>query len=137
MKSTTWAQLWAATGVTVGPGIKIFRASVEFTKTLHFTKKRKMPSTLRVGSEVSSICSKTARMVGPAPGKKRKTRERVYGVIMRSLDSGKWEVQWAGGQYEVQWAGGQYEALAPGSLKNEGEPTPETEDMVRTYLRSR
>ena len=128
MKSTTWAQLWAATGVTVGPGIKIFRASVEFTKILHFTKKRKMPSTLRVGSEVSSICSKTARMVGPAPGKKRKTRERVYGVIMRSLDSGKWEVQWAGGQYE---------ALAPGSLKNEGEPTPETEDMVRTYLRSR
>ena len=128
MKSATWAQLWAATGVTVGPGTKIIRASVEFTKILHSIKKRKMPSTLRVGSEVSSICSKTARMVGPAPGKKRKTRERVYGVIMRSLDSGKWEVQWAGGEIE---------ALAPGSLKNEGAPTPETENMVRVYARSR
>ena len=91
-------------------------------------KKRKMPSSLRVGSEVSSICSKTARMIGPPPGKKRKTRERVYGVIMRSLESGKWEVQWAGGGYE---------ALAPGSLKNEGGPTTETEDIVKKYLRSR
>ena len=47
---------------------------------------------------------------------------------MRSLESGKWEVQWAGGGYE---------ALAPGSLKNEGGPTTETEDIVKKYLRSR
>ena len=50
-------------------------------------------------------------MIGPASGRKRKTRERVYGVIMRSLESSKWEVQWAGGQYE---------ALTPGSLRNGG-----------------
>ena len=124
----TWAQLWAATGVTVGPGTKVLEFTTVHKKAALRIKTWKMPSTLRVGSEVSSICSKTARMVGPAPGKKRKTRERVYGVIMRSLESGKWEVQWAGGQYE---------ALAPGSLKKEGEPTPETEDIVKRYLKSR
>ena len=87
-----------------------------------------MVATLRIGSEVSSICSKTAKMIAPPPGKKRRVRERVYGVIMRSLDSGKWEVQWAGGDIE---------AVSPGSLKNEGEPTPETEEMVMLYKRSR
>ena len=84
-----------------------------------------MPSSLRRGSEVSSISSKTARLVAPPANKKRRVRERVYGVIMDSTVDGKWEVQWAGGDVE---------AISPGSLKNEGEPSPETEDMVKIYI---
>ena len=49
----------------------------------------------------------------------------MYGVIMDSTVDGKWEVQWAGGDVE---------AMSPGSLKNEGEPSPETEDMVKIYI---
>ena len=54
--------------------------------------------------------------------------KRVYGVIMRSLPSGHWEVQWAGGDVE---------AMAPKKLKKEGDPTSETMDMVSVYNRQR
>jgi hypothetical protein len=37
------------------------------------------------------------------------------------------------GKWEVQWAGGDVEAMSPGSLKNEGGPCAETEDMVKIY----
>lgn len=82
-----------------------------------------MPSLLRVGSEVSSKKSKTGRLMEPPPGKKRKVRERVYGVIMSSVE----------GMWEVQWAGGEVEMMPPASLKNEGEPTEETRNLVRLY----
>ena len=83
-----------------------------------------MPALLRVGSEVSSATSKTARLISPPPGKKRRVRERVYGVIMRSMPSGAWEVQWAGQEVE---------SIHPSKLKHEGEPTDETMIMVRVY----
>ena len=67
-------------------------------------------------------------MLDPPPGRKRRVRERKFGVIMRSLADGKWEIQWDGGEIE---------ALATGSLKNEGAPDAETENMVRVYTRSR
>ena len=87
-----------------------------------------MPALLRIGSEVSSCCSITSELVDPPPGGKRRVRKRVYGVIMRSLPSGHWEVQWAGGDVE---------AMAPKKLKKEGDPTSETMDMVSVYNRQR
>ena len=87
-----------------------------------------MPATLRVGSEVSSVCSQRARLMDAAPGKTRRVRERLYGVIMRSLPSGMWEVHWAGGEIEE---------LFPKNLRNEGEPTSETMDLVRFHQRER
>ena len=83
-----------------------------------------MPFSLRRGSEVSSISSKTAKLIAPPANKRRRVRERVYGVIMSSTVDGKWEVQWAGGEVK---------AMSPRILKNEGEPCPETEDMVKIY----
>ena len=87
-----------------------------------------MPALLRVGSEVSSATSKTARLISPPPGKKRRVRERVYGIIMRSMPSGAWEVQWAGQEVE---------SIHPSKLKHEGEPMDETMSMVRVYNSTR
>ena len=87
-----------------------------------------MPALLRPGSEVSSTSSKTAKFLDPPPGKKRRVRERVYGVIMRSLENGMWEVQLAGGGVEE---------FSPRSLKCEGEPTQETLELVQVYNNSR
>lgn len=87
-----------------------------------------MPSTLRVGSEVSSITSKTARLLDPPPGKKRRVRERVFGVITRSLENGKWEVKWESGEVE---------AMPPSNLKMEAAPTDETRSMIRVFHRRR
>ena len=83
-----------------------------------------MPSSLRRGSEVSSIASKKAKLV-TVPNKKRRVRERLYGIIIGSTEDGKWKVKWASGEVED---------LAPGSLKNEGEPTAETEEIVQQYI---
>ena len=87
-----------------------------------------MPATLRVGSEFSSVCFQRARLVDAAPEKTRRVRERLYGVIMRSLPSGKWEVHWAGGKIEE---------VFPKNLKNEGERTSETMDLVQFHQRER
>ena len=89
-------------------------------------KKKTMPATLRIGSEVSSVTSSTSRLVDPPPGKKRRVRERVYGVIMRSV---------VGGMWEVRWASGAVECISPKKLKLEGNPTPETEALVERYHR--
>ena len=67
-----------------------------------------MPSKLRIGTEVSSTSSKTAPLLPAEPGKKRRRRQRVYGVVKRSLPNGKWEVEWGDGQIEE---------CAPGILK--------------------
>ena len=75
------------------------------------TQKHNMPSTLRIGSEVSSIASRTAPFLPPAPGKRRRQRQRVYGVIQRSLPNNKWEVLWGNGEKEE---------CAPGTLKDMG-----------------
>ena len=79
----------------------------------HRIKKHNMPSSLRVGSEVSTHASKTAPFLPPQPGKTRRVRQRVYGVIKRSLPSGKWEVEWGNGKREE---------CAPGILKFMGNP---------------
>ena len=83
-----------------------------------------MPSLLRIGCEVSSISSKTARVLDAPPGKKRKVRERVYGLIVSSLPNGKWKVQWAAGGVED---------VSRRILKLEGPPTPETMKMVQVF----
>ena len=113
--------MWLSAGVTVDASTKLSRASPK--KQRSSIKKQNMPSLLRVGSEVSSKKSKTGRLIEPPHGKKRKVRERVYGVIMSSVE----------GMWEVQWAGGEVEMMPPASLKNEGEPTEETRNLVRLY----
>ena len=80
-----------------------------------------MPAINRVGSEVSSKKSKYCKLVTET-GKKRKVRERVRGVIVRSLPDEMWEVQWANGEME---------SIHPKNLRHEGEPNPGTERVVR------
>ena len=83
-----------------------------------------MPAINRIGSGVSSKASRTRQLVDPPPGGKRRVRQRVYGVIMRSLANGMWEVQWGGGEIE---------ALSPSKVRHEGEPTDETMSIVQVY----
>ena len=94
-------------------------------KTKWSIKTATMVGALRVGSEVSSICSKTARKLDPPPNKKRRVRERRRGVIIQSVPSGKWQVRWACGESEE---------MSPGVIKNEGEPTAETMEQVAKLL---
>ena len=85
-------------------------------------------SRLRLGTEVSSIASRTAKSIDPPPGKKRKRRERVYGIIVRSVADKIWEVLWSRGEVEECFSS---------TLKFEGEATEETLDVVRNRNTSR
>ena len=87
-----------------------------------------MPALLRVGSYVSSLNSKTASWLPLPEGKKRRVRERVFGVIVNSVQGGKWEVLWD--SLEV-------EELAPGVLKRETDPTPDTLEIVEIHKGNR
>lgn len=84
-----------------------------------------MPATLRVGSRVSSLSSKYARVLDLEPGSRRRKKERVYGVVLRSTTEGKWEVRWDSGQLE---------AMCTGTLKKEGEPTEDSTALVRQTM---
>ena len=120
--------MWITTGVIVGSGIKIFAQRTHHKKTFDSTKKTTMPARLRIGSEVSSVASRQSKLIDPPPGKKRRVRERVYGIIMRSMVGGLWEVRWATGAVE---------SISPNNLKLEGDPSPETEAIVLRYNRRR
>ena len=87
-----------------------------------------MPSSIRVGSKVSSITSKQARSLETAPGKRRRVRECLFGVVLGSLEGGKWEILWDGGVVET---------MSPSNLKKEGDPTEQTLSMIETYHRQR
>ena len=87
-----------------------------------------MPSKNRVGSEVSSKTSKFARKVDPPPGGKRRVRERIYGVIVRSLPENRWEVKWGEGQIE---------SMHVNQLKHVREATPRTLEIAALYNRQR
>ena len=80
-----------------------------------------MPSSLRVGSEVSCKCSKFARLLPLQGTQKRRTRERVYGVCVKSLPNRKWQVKWASGDLE--------DVLA-GNLKEENQPSRESIELA-------
>ena len=72
----TWAHMWRFTGVAVGLGIFFFTARWNYKK--HET----MSSSIRTGFKVSSITSKHARFLETAPGKRRRVRERLFGVVL-------------------------------------------------------
>ena len=57
-------------------------------------------------------------------GQKKRRRERVYGVCLKSLPERKWEVQWASGEIEV---------VSAGSLKEESTPTKESIEIVHLH----
>ena len=118
--------MWSTTGVTVALVSKYFAQRLYYKKTFDSTKKKTMPAKLRIGSEVSSVASKQSKLIAPPPGKQRRVRERLYGIIMRSLSGGLWEVRWASGAVE---------SMLPNKLKFEGNPSPETEALVLNYNR--
>ena len=118
----------ASTGVTVDGGIVFFAECSERKKILHPQKKGTMPSALRIGSSVSSKKSSLCKLIDPPIGRQRKVRERIRGVIVRSLPDQKWLVQWATGQTEE---------MKSNCLKNEEEPSEITMDMVRMYNQPR
>ena len=78
----TWAHMWRFTGVAVGPGMFFFAARWNYKKTWVAIKNETMPSPIRTGSKVSSITSKHARFLETAPGKRRRVRERLFGVVL-------------------------------------------------------
>ena len=124
-RMATWVGTWVRYEYQRSPGTKSTSRKSEFHKKTGIEQKNeKMPSTLRVGSEVSSMCSRTARLIDAPANKRRRVRERVYGIIMRSLTGGKWEVKWAAGEVEE---------MSPGNLKREGDPTPQTMELVRNH----
>ena len=84
-----------------------------------------MPSNLRVGSSVSSKKSSHCRTTDPPPGKVRKVKERISGLIVNSLPDQRWLVQWATGETEE---------IKSHNLKNEGEPTEESLKVVRLFI---
>ena len=84
-----------------------------------------MPPLLCVGSEVSSIQSAFSSFLPLEVGKRRRRRKQIYGVIMRSVTEGKWEVRWACGKVE---------ACNSSMIKREGDPTTATLSMVRNVM---
>ena len=97
-------------------------------KTCIPIKNETMPSSIRTASKVSSITSKEARFLDPPPGKKRRVRERLFGVVLGSVDGGLWEVLWDGGVVET---------MKPTNLKREQDPSEESMAMVERYHRHR
>ena len=83
-----------------------------------------MPSSLRLGSSVSSRKSKYSKLIDPPPGGKRTVKETVHGVIVQSLLEQKWMVKWARGESEV---------MTSNNLKNIEAPSAITLVMVRQY----
>ena len=120
--------MWRFTGVTVGSGMFFFAVRWNYKKTLIAIKNETMPSSIRTASKVSSITSKKARLLEPPPGKKRRIRERLFGVVLGSVDGGQWEVLWDGGVVET---------MPPSNLKNESDPSEESMAMVENYHRNR
>ena len=120
--------MWRFTGVAVGPSMFFFAQRWNHKKTGVAIKKKTMPSSIRTGAKVSSIASKHARFVDTAPGKRRRVRERLFGVVLGSVEGGKWEVLWDGGVVET---------MSPSNLKKEGDATEQTLSMIGSYHRER
>ena len=103
---------------------------MEFSQKNHHSTKKgtkgTMPPSLKTGSKVSSVASNNARFLELQPGKKRRAKERLYGVIICSVSNGMWEVMWEGGIVE---------SMSPSNLKKEGEPTEESLELVQKYHR--
>ena len=80
-----------------------------------------MPAKIQVACRVSSRCSKFSAFIDD--GSKRRKRNKLDGVVMRSMEGRKWEVLWGGGvnRMEVCFGNG---------LKFEGLPDDETMRLV-------
>ena len=85
-------------------------------------KNTEMPSSLRLGSSVSSRKSKYCKFIDPPPGGKGRVKETVNGVIVQSLPEQKWMVKLARGESEV---------MISNNLKNIEAPSAFTFAMVR------
>ena len=82
-----------------------------------------MPAILDIGCEVSSHQSKLAPLMPLQPGAKKRKRERMSGIILKSAPGGKWVVLWATGEQE---------SCSPRVLKFEDAPSAETMMIVRS-----
>ena len=83
-----------------------------------------MPAKIQVACRVSSRCSKHSSFI--EDGSKRRRRNKIDGVVMRSMEGRKWEVLWGGGvnQMEVCFGNG---------LKFEGLPDDDTKRLVEWH----
>ena len=120
----TWDPPWVAYECHRRPWYKILRANIFFWNWFPSIKKTQHAITSPNWFRSFIHFLHDSKVIAPPPGKKRRVRERVYGVTMKSLPNGKWHVQWAGGSVED---------VSPRNLKLEGPPTPETMDMVRVF----
>ena len=59
------------------------------------------------------------------PHEKRRRKARLFGVVVRSVEGGKWEVRWDSGVMEAMFAG---------VLKNEGKPDEDSLSLVRQTM---
>ena len=84
-----------------------------------------MPATLRVGSKVSSNRSAHGAWLELGEGEKRRRKARLFGVVVKSTEGGKWEVRWDSGVME---------AMFPGVLKFEGGPDEDSLSLVRQTM---
>ena len=84
-----------------------------------------MPAKVRVGSKVSSNRSCHGKWLEKEPHKKRRQKERLFGVVVRSTVDGKWEVRWDNGLLE---------AMLTGSVRREGDPDEDSLALVREIM---
>ena len=80
-----------------------------------------MPAKIQVACRVSSRCSKFSSFI--EDGRKRRRRNKIDGVVMRSMEERKWEVLWGRGVNKLEVCFGN-------GLKFEGMPDDETMRLI-------
>ena len=88
-------------------------------------QKNNMPAKIQVACRVSSKCSKHSALISDGGGKRRK-RNKIDGVVMRSMEGRRWEVLWGGGVNVMEVCFGN-------GLKFEGLPDDETKRLVEWH----
>ena len=76
-----------------------------------------MTAILRIGTEVSTIKSSNAPLLALQEGKRRRTRQRIQGIIIQSVSNGIWRVKWSCGAVED---------CSSGILKKVSEPSSQS-----------
>ena len=77
----------------------------------------RMTAILRIGTEVSTIKSSNAPLLALQEGKRRRTRQRIQGIIIQSVSNGIWRVKWSCGAVED---------CSSGILKKVSEPSSQS-----------
>ena len=88
-----------------------------------------MPALLETGAYVSSKKSGCAPWmpteVLEGGNTKRKSRQRIHGIVLTSAMGSKWKVRWDDGQIED---------ISKGNLRKDGHPDSDSERMVQMTM---